>query len=78
MTKQRLSKEVSKLIMSNTSKKEIEAVAVDNGTTFDAIYQVIYGRNLVTDSNLPVLRELIRRIVERKEKEVEELKGLGC
>ena len=75
--KQRLSANASKLIKSNTTLYEVAEVAVKFGLSKDGFYEVIHGRNNVSEKYIPALEYLIAEIVKRKEKEIVELKNLG-
>lgn len=74
--KQRLSANASKLIKSNTTLHEIADVSLKFGLSKDGFYEVIHGRNNVSEKYIPALEHLIAEIVKRKEKEIVELKNL--
>lgn len=74
--RQRLSANASKLIKSNTTMREIIAVSLKLGVPSNGFYEVIHGRNNVSEKYIPALEHLIAEIVKRKEKEIIELKNL--
>lgn len=74
--KQRLSNHASKLIKSNTTLHEVAEVALKFELSKDGFYEVIHGRNNVSEKYMQALEHLIAEIVKRKEKEIVELKNL--
>lgn len=74
--RQRLSANASKLIKSNTTLHEINAVSLKLGLPANGFYEVIHGRNNVSEKYIPALEHLVAEIVKRKEKEIVELKNL--